>query len=284
MFKIGCHVSIAEGVWNAPDNAGHLGCETFQIFTRSPQGGPAPEITPEAVEKFKAAMARNHITEFVVHCPYYVNFGSIEPRIYHSSISVARQELERASLLGAKYMMIHLGSFRDQDEKQGFIQVKEGLIKVLEGYKGQTQFLLEIAAGSGAVIGATFEELKKIMRPLVKFKTFGGVCFDTQHAFASGYDLRNAAAVKQTLERFEKVIGLKYLKMSHINDSKMEFNSHKDRHEHIGDGLISQEGFLAFFQYLHKKKLDIPLILETQHDKVEADIKLLKTLRDKIVK
>ncbi len=283
MFKIGCHVSIAGGVWNAPERAAALGCETFQIFTRSPQGGPAPELNGEVVEKFKNEMEKYNLTDFVVHCPYYINFGSGKPQTFHSSISIVRGELERTSLLGGKYVMFHTGSGKDLGKDKALKQAQEGLKKVLDGYKGQAKLLIEIAAGAGEVLGDTFEEVSKLMQPLVKHRGFGGVCFDTQHAFASGYDITKGDWVKE----FNKTIGLEWLKMSHINDSKVELGSRKDRHEHIGEGLIGKKGFGIFLQSLQsniKSGEAFPLILETEHDKVEADIKILKSLRDNLKK
>ncbi|MBI5529971.1 MAG: deoxyribonuclease IV [Candidatus Doudnabacteria bacterium] len=289
-FKIGCHVSIAGGVWNAPERAAALGCETFQIFTRSPQGGPAPELNGEVIEKFKDEMQKHKLSEFVVHCPYYINFGSGKPQTFHGSISIVRGELDRTSLLGGQYVMFHTGSGKDQGKLKAIKQAQEGLKKVLDGYKGSAQLLIEIAAGAGEVLGDTFEEVTELMAPLVKHPGFGGVCFDTQHAFASGYDVRKGDWIKQ----FDKAIGLKWLKMSHINDSKVELASRKDRHEHINEGLIGKKGFGIFLQSLqsnlkssilnHKSGEAVPLILETEHDKVETDIKILKALRDKLKK
>lgn len=284
MLKIGCHVSAAGGVWNAPANAKKFECEVFQIFTRPPMGGTAPQLDDEAIEKFKAEMKKNGFDQFVVHCPYFVNFGSAQPRIFHGSSSVVKQELERANHLGASFVMTHLGSSKDLGEEKAFEQTKKGLTKVLEEYEGKTQFLLEIAAGAGSVIGDTFEELAQLMEPLVKFKTFGGICFDTQHAFSGGYDLRTAETIKDVFKSFDKVIGLTYLKMSHVNDSKVELGARKDRHEHINEGLIGKTGFLELMKYLEGKKLQIPLILETEHDKVEEDIKTLKGLRRSLEK
>ncbi len=278
--KIGCHVSIAGGLWNAPINAAKLGCESFQIFTRSPHGGQVAPITKDTEEKFQAAMAEHGFTDFVVHAPYIINFGSPNPRTYHGSISIIRSDLERASQLGAKYLMFHPGSINNNEEG-GLKQVKEGFKKVLEGYKGSTKLLIENTAGAGKVVGDTFEELAELMEPIAKLPGFGGICYDTQHGFGSGYDLRTATAVADTFQKFDKFIGLKWLVMFQMNDSKVEFGSHKDRHEHIGDGFIGEKGFAEFFKFLEKKKLAVPLILETEHDKVEADIKLLKVLRTK---
>ncbi len=282
MIKIGCHVSAAGGVFNAPKNAHDLACETFQIFTRPPMGGPSPKIDLLMVEKFKAEMLKYELNDFVVHCPYFINFGSAKKNVFHGSSTVVREELERSSLLGAKFVMTHLGSFKDLGQEAGMKQVKEGLVKVLTGYEGSSQFLLEIAAGAGEVIGDTFEELAELMKPLVKFKTFGGVCFDTQHAFSSGYDLRDLKSVETTFGKFDKIIGLKWLKMSHVNDSKVDFGARKDRHEHISEGKIGEKGFKAMLEYFSKKNLDLPLIWETEHDKVKEDIETLKKLRNKI--
>lgn len=287
MNKIGCHVSIAGGLWNAPKNAAALGCETFQIFTRSPQGGHVAPITKEVQAQFQAAMKEYGFDEFVIHAPYIINFGSSNPRVYNGSISIIRTDLERGSLLGAKYVMFHPGSLGKLDgrtKEQGMQQVKDGFVKVLTGYKGTTQLLIENTAGAGETVGDTFQELAELMKPLLKFKTFGGICFDTQHAFGSGYDMRTMEGITQTFKEFDKYIGLKYLKMSQVNDSKVELGSHKDRHEHIGDGRIGKKGFEAFLSFLKKKKFDIPLILETEHDKVELDIKILKQLRNKVSK
>lgn len=282
MFKIGCHVSAAGGVWNAPKNASDLGCETFQIFSRPPMGGKAPVIEDPMAEKFKDEVQKYHLNVFVVHCPYFVNFGSKEPRIYHGSVSVVGEELKRADLLGAKYVMTHLGSGKDLGQKAAVKQAREGLTDVLKKYKGDTQFLLEIAAGAGETLGGTFEQLAELMEPLVKFRTFGGICFDTQHAFASGYDLRDEKSVATTFKAFDKAIGLKWLKMSHINDSKIEFGGKKDRHEHIGGGKIGEKGFLELLYFWKSKSLDMPLIFETEHDKVKTDMEILKKLRNKI--
>ncbi len=286
-IKIGCHVSIAGGIFNAPKNAAELGCETFQIFTRSPQGGPVPALTEEAVTLFKAGMQQYGFTDFVIHAPYIINFGSAKPQTFHGSISIIRTELERGSLLGAKYVMFHPGSFKDLGEEEGMKQAKAGLVEVLEGYTGTTQLLMEISAGAGQVIGDTFEELAELVKALKKFKGFGGICYDTQHAFASGYDIRTQLAVVDTFKKFDATIGLKYFRMSHVNDSKPEFASHKDRHEHIGDGHIGMKGFKSFIGGLRDFEKDFkvgtgdffPLILETEHDKVQEDIATLKKLR-----
>lgn len=287
-IQIGCHVSIAGGVFNAPKNAAELDCETFQIFTRSPQGGAVPPLTEEIQGQFKTAMEQYGFTNFVIHAPYIINFGSSKASTFHGSINIIRTELERGSLLGAQYVMFHPGSFKDLGETEGMMQAKKGLAEVLEGYEGETKLLMEISAGAGQVIGDTFEELAELVATLKKYKGFGGICYDTQHAFASGYDIRTQSAAAATFKKFDEVIGLKHFRMSHTNDSKVEFASHKDRHEHIDAGHIGSAGFKAFVSELQKQfaseKGYLPLILETEHDAVKKDIAIMKKIRDTVVK
>ncbi len=288
-FKIGCHVSAAGGAFNAPKNAHDLGCETFQIFSRSPQGGAAPKLDADVVAKFHEEMDKygysyNHDC-FVIHCPYFINFGSAKPQLSHGSSAIVRGELERGDLLGAAYVMTHLGSGKELGKEKALEQTRKGLVKIMEEYEGKTQFLLEIAAGAGYILGDSFKELGYLMEPLVKYKTFGGICFDTQHAFSSGYDLRTKEAITKTFKEFDKEIGLKYLKMSHVNDSKTELAGRKDRHDHIGEGKIGKDGFKELLDFWGSKvkvgkNMCFPLILETEHDKVKSDIKILKGLRD----
>lgn len=303
---IGAHVSIAGGIWNAPERAAALGCECFQLFTRSPQGGAAPPITDEVVAKFRQACEAHGQRLWVVHTPYYINLASREERTRENSVRVIREELERASLIGATYVMTHLGSTREVGEEQGRTHVIEGLTRALDGYTGSAQFLIEISAGAGAVIGDTFEEIAEIIEkveragkhrvlrrpgagktPDVEERAVG-VCFDTQHAFASGYDLRTPEAVAETMKRFDATIGLNRLKMSHVNDSKVGLGEHKDRHEHIGHGHIGAAGLRAFIrrvaQIVQPPGLDnfenFSLILETEDgpERVE-DVRLLKEFR-----
>ena len=153
-----------------------------------------------------------------------------------------------------------------------------GLKETLQDYNGETKFLIEISAGAGEIIGDTFEEIAEIIfsKELVKYDI--GVCYDTQHGFVSGYDTRNKQSVEETLKKFDKIIGLEKLKMSHCNDSATEFASHKDRHAHIGEGKIGVEGFKAL---LSDKRLNkVNFVLETEGEGVEKDLRLLKNIRD----
>lgn len=280
-MKIGCHVSIAGGVFNAPAQAAGLGCEVFQVFTRSPQGGPAPKLTKDVVAEFRLAATATKQAAWAVHTPYFINFASSNPRIKHGSVTIIREELDRASLIGADFLMTHLGSSKETTPELARQMVVDGLLKALEGYTGSTTFCLEIAAGAGSVIGATFadigEMINKIEAKNKKLKGQIGVCFDTCHAFASGYDLRTPATVKTTMADFDRAIGLDRLKLVHANDSKFGLGERRDRHEHIGRGHIGLAGFKAMMDHPALKRVN--WYLETDHDLVKEDIKVLKKLR-----
>ncbi len=286
--RIGVHVSIAGGIDQAPARAAESNCETFQCFTRSPQGGPAPKLTDELVSNFKAEMKKHNLDTFYIHAPYYINFASLKPAIYHSSIRVIREELERGTTLGARYVMLHVGSHADQTAEEGIEKVATGIKEVLKGYTGTTELLIEIAAGAGSVLGDTFEEVGEIMKQIglstgPKAKSdipgFGGICFDTCHAFASGYDYRTPEATAETLKAFDTHIGLHYLKLTHVNDSKTELGGKKDRHEHIGEGFIGEQGIANILS--SKPFMAIDWLLETEPEHREKDVKKLEKIRAK---
>ncbi|MFA6533909.1 MAG: deoxyribonuclease IV [Patescibacteria group bacterium] len=276
----GAHISAAGGVQNAPENSAREGGEVFQFFSRPPQGGPAPKLTPEIIKQFKANCQKYGQKESYLHAPYFINFASANPRIKYGSIAAIREELERGTALGAKYLMTHLGSAKDLGIKPALKQTAEGVIKVLTGYRGSCELLLENSAGSGEIIGDDFAELgtiiKAVTKKLPKIKI--GVCLDTCHAFASGYGWQSPVAVSATLKEFDRQIGLKYLKLIHLNDSLAEFNSHRDRHADLGDGQIGREGIIAIVKNLKLKKLSF--ILETPGEAERLrDLKFLKNLR-----
>ncbi len=279
-MRIGTHVSIAKGIWNAPGNAAAVGAEVFQIFSRSPHGGPVNPITPETQEKFAAEMKKHKLDTFYIHTPYFINFSSIKNNVYYGSIAVVREELERGSLLGCKAIMTHLGSFGELSDEEGLERVAQAVAKVLDGYKGTTKLLLEISAGAGRIVGDKFEEIATILDHKLLKKKNVGVCFDTCHAFASGYDIRTKATVDETLKKFDKVIGFDRLDLIHCNDSKFDLGGLKDRHENLGQGFIGLEGFKALAQHKVFGKLD--WILETPKDDLKDDprnIAILKKLR-----
>jgi deoxyribonuclease IV len=242
-------------------------------FHSLPTWRKAPELTPEICQEFKKLSAKYKIQNTYIHTPYYINFASLENRIRYASVSVVRDELERGSLIGAKYVMTHLGSAKGMTHEESIKKVIEMLKKSLENYSGKTKLLLENSAGAGEIIGSSLKDLKTILDG-VSSPSIAGICLDTQHSFASGYDWRD---FKKTLARIDKELGLKNIKLIHANDSKTDFDSKRDRHSHIGIGKIGEKAFENIVAFAQKNKTD--MILETEHDTVEKDIELLKKFR-----
>lgn len=274
--NIGCHITISEGIQNAPEIAAKLGCEIMQIFTRSPQGGKTIELTPELIQEFKLQTKNYKLKAIYVHTPYYINLASANNRIRYGSVKAIRDELERADKLGTEYVMTHLGSAKDLGEKEGTKKTIEMLKKSLEGYKNKTKLLLENSAGAGMIIGDDLKEFSKIIKG-VNSPIIAGICLDTQHSFASGYDWTD---FEKTVKRVHEEIGIEKIKLIHANDSQSEYGSHKDRHAHIGKGKIGLNAFKNIVNFAKENNID--MLCETAWPRVEEDIALLKKLRGSI--
>lgn len=275
-MKFGAHVSIAGGIENAPLRARQLGCECFQMFTRSPRGGSPPELEDRLLEAFFLNCSEVSIGDYYVHTPYFINLASGKEDLREKSVDLVREELERSSTLGVKYMMTHIGSAKGLQREVAIDNVVDSLLRILGSYSGTTQLLLENTAGQGHTIGASFEEISLILRRVA----YGdlGVCIDTAHMFASGYDIRTREGVEELVESIGAAFAPETVKLVHANDSKAEFNSSKDRHEHIGEGKIGIDCFSAmvgnpFFE-------DLDMIVEMPPPEVAKDVALLKKLRD----
>lgn len=279
-MKIGAHVSIAGGIEHAPANASQLGCECFQMFTSAPQRWPQKDMDPRSVDGFLSECQKHGFSgrDYVVHAPYLINLASINNRIYYGSINALRNQLQHTSLIKSLYLITHIGSAKDVGEEESRPLVMKALEKIHDGYKGSAKLLFEIAAGSGNIIGDTFEEIAYFLIQARKKKIELGFCFDSCHSFAAGYDMRKKADVEKMFSQMDDVIGIENLKVVHLNDSLHEFNTHKDHHAHIGKGAIGEEGLRETINFL--KSLDINVIIETEHDKVKADINLVKNWRD----
>ncbi len=274
-MKIGCHVSIAGGIINAPKRSADLGCEVFQIFTRSPRGGAALAITPDIIRTFKEEMAKWGQENCYIHTPYYINFASSDPAIRQASARIVREELERGTLIGAKFVMTHLGSAGDRMRSEALKLTAEGIKTVINGYRGSTVLLLEISAGAGNVMGDTFEELEYFIK---NSSDKVNVCLDSAHMFASGYDIKSDKGIAETLKTITDTVGLKKIRLIHANDSKIDLGGRRDRHDHIGGGKIGEQGFVNLMRIFP----DRDMILETKPDLVGEDIEKLKILRSSL--
>ncbi|MCY4379840.1 MAG: deoxyribonuclease IV [Candidatus Dadabacteria bacterium] len=275
-MKFGAHVSIAGGIENAPLRARQLGCECFQMFTRSPRGGKPPELEDRLLEAFFLNCSEVSISDYYVHTPYFINLASGKEDLREKSVALVREELERSSALGVKYMMTHIGSAKDLQRDVAIGNVVDSVLRILGDYSGTTKLLLENTAGQGHTIGASFEEISLILKRVAYDDL--GVCIDTAHMFASGYDIRTRKGVEELVESIDAAFAPGTVKLVHANDSKAEFNSSKDRHEHVGEGEIGIACFSAmvgnpFFE-------DLDMIVEMPPPEVSKDIELLKKLRD----
>ena len=275
-MKFGAHVSIAGGIENAPLRAVQLGCECFQMFTRSPRGGKPPPLEGRLLENFFSNCEEAAIDNYYVHTPYFINLASGKGELRGKSVDLVREELERSSLLGVKYMMTHIGSAKGMEREMAVQNVVDSILKILRDYDGTTKLLLENTAGQGDTIGASFDEISLILRGAAHEDL--GVCIDTAHMFASGYDIRTQEGVWELVERIGAAFAPGTVKLVHANDSKAEFNSSRDRHEHIGRGEIGIECFRAMIGNPFFSDLD--MIVEMPPAEVARDIELLKGLRD----
>ena len=271
-MKIGFHVSIEGSVDKAVDRALKLGCNTFQIFTKNPRQWMSRALTSEETMAFTEKVQINDVKPVFGHMAYLPNLASSKDAVYSRSVTMLILELKRCRQLKIPYLVIHLGSHLGAGVEFGFTRIINAIDRAFEVVDGSVMLLLENSAGSGNSMGSSFEELEHIMSRLFDSKRVG-ICFDTCHAFAAGYDLRSQKSIEATLRAFDAIIGFGKLKLVHLNDSKGDLNSHIDRHEHIGEGRIGDEGIR---NVLESRLGQFPLILETPKDEKTGDIENLR--------
>jgi len=269
IMQVGAHVSISGSIANAVSNAVERKCNAFQIFTRSPRSWFAKELELEEINKFKDRLSSSNIDRFATtaHMPYLPNLSSPDKEGYDKSIKTMIKEVQRCNSLGIPYLVTHLGSHRGTGEEKGIKRLVDALNKVAE-VDADVTILLENTAGQKNSVGPNFEQWSEIFSKCKQKNRFG-VCFDTCHAFAAGYDLRTKKTVEKTLKNFDDAIGFEHLKILHLNDSKGMLNENRDRHEHIGLGQIGDEGMTEIVKIMNQKK--IPMILETPIDEKRDD-------------
>lgn len=274
MLNIGCHLSASKGYTHMAKEAISIGGNTFQFFTRNPRGGKAKEVDPKDVESFLNISKENGFAKILAHAPYTINVCSADEAIRKFGKDTMKDDLEKLEFVPGNMYNFHPGSHVGQGTDEGIRLIIEALNEIL--WKEQsTTVLLETMAGKGSEVGRSFEELKRIIDG-VELKEKLGVCLDTCHVYDAGYDIVNN--LDKVLDEFDKVIGLDRLKAIHINDSKNTFESHKDRHEKIGEGSIGIEAFKRIIN--HPKLRNLPFYLETPNelDGYEKEIALLKSL------
>ena len=260
MLHIGCHLSIAKGFAHIGKEALSINADTFQFFTRNPQGGQAKDIDIADVQQYNDFALSHNFAKIVAHAPYTLNPCSDNPQTREFAQMVFADDLKRMEYVPHNYYNFHPGSHVGQGVESGIKIIIDMLNEILEPEQ-TTTVLLETMSGKGSEVGSRFEELAAIIDG-VKYKEKVGVCMDTCHIFAAGYDIVNH--LDDVMSKFDKIIGLNKLKAIHLNDSLMPFASHKDRHAKIGEGQIGKVALINFVN--HSAVKNLPIILETPND------------------
>jgi deoxyribonuclease-4 len=273
---------MSGSISNSIKNAENIGCTAFQIFTRNPRSWKAKSLEVEEIEKYKRKINESYIDkkDVVVHMPYLPNLAAPQNDFYFKSREVLAEEIVRCVMLDISYLILHLGSHLGSGVDNGIIQIVNACYFAIDNFNSTYRrhlplnILLENSAGHKNSVGNKFEEISSLIEKLCNKKF--GVCFDTCHAFASGYDLRTSEKVIETIRNFNDTISLTNLQILHLNDSKGKINENKDRHEHIGLGSIGKAGFK---EILNNKYFDnIPIIMETPVDKIRGDKENMATV------
>ncbi|MGI0082980.1 MAG: deoxyribonuclease IV [Nitrosopumilaceae archaeon] len=278
-MEVGVHVSIAGSIDKSVDNAISRGCTAFQIFTRNPRGWAAKPLSSKDIINFKEKLTASKIKRLatVSHMPYLPNLSSPDEDPFAKSLNSLSEEMKRCGQLGIPYLVAHLGSHKGAGDHKGIEKLVKAFTKAVAENQNDVIVLLENTAGVKNSVGSDFEQLASIFFQLKPAKRFG-ICLDTCHAFATGYDLRTEKTAALTLEKFNNAIGIEHLKILHLNDSKGEIGCHVDRHEHIGLGKIGETGLRYVIKFANSKK--IPIILETPIDERRDDIGNIKKVKE----
>ena len=270
MYFVGPHVSISGGLENAPANAKAVGATGFGMFVKNQRQWRAAKPKKSDAEAFRKALAANGYTPDCVlpHAGYLINLANPDDAKREMSLDSLVNELEICAAIGLTMLNLHPGSsLKLIPPEAACDRVADALNRALEATAGVT-VVLEDTAGTGGNLGSRFEELARILDG-VEDKTRIGICIDTMHTFGAGFDLRTKEGFEQTIADFDRIVGMKYLRGMHLNDSMVEFASHRDRHESLGQGKIGWEPFICIMQ--DKRFENIPLVLETPHPECWPD-------------
>ena len=277
---LGAHMSVAGGLYTAFERADRVGCTAIQIFTKNSNQWNDPTILPEDMTKYREAKDKSKVQIVVSHDSYLINLCAVNEKLLEKSREAFVKEIKRCDALEIRHLIFHPGAHTTLDRKESLRLVADSLNyahKETEGTNLMT--LIEATAGQGTTVGSSFEEIAEIISG-VKDKKRVGVCIDTCHIFAAGYDIRTRDDYEKTMSNFDKIIGFEKLHAVHLNDAKKPLNSHVDRHEHIGKGEIGKEAFGFIMNDDRFSK--IPKILETPKGEngYEMDIVNLRALRE----
>jgi len=254
-------MSIAGGIDKAVWRGQKVGCETIQVFVKSPNRWKARAITEDEIERFQSACQETGINPVLAHSSYLINIASPDEDLWEKSLEGLVLEVERCAALKIPYLVMHPGAHSGAGEDVGLNRITTALNEVFKRTsEAEVMILLETTAGQGSILGGTFEHLARLLEDSFYPERLG-ICYDTCHTFDAGYDLRTAEACEATFAEFNRVIGLSQIKAIHMNDSQGGLGSRRDRHEHIGMGMIGPEGFRWLVN--NPELSSLPMILET---------------------
>lgn len=275
---LGCHLSIAGGLHKAIERAEELGTNALQIFSHNARSWTIKPLSEGDARKFRQAQSESSVEYVVIHTSYLINLASPKEDVYRKSVEALREEIERAGRLDIPHVNTHVGAHLGSGVEAGLQRIARALDEVFRSPEAHDHpdvlVLLENDAGTGTSLGATFDELGAIIDNTREGERLG-VCFDTCHGYAAGYDFTSAEGLEEILGTLERKVGLERLKLIHVNDSKHPLGSRKDRHEHIGRGRIGREGFRRLVN--HSRLRDLPFVLETpkadtEREKLNSDM------------
>lgn len=272
-IRLGVHTSISGGVSRSIERAAELNCTTLQIFSHNPRQWKVNPISKDEADRFAALRNKHDINPAFVHASYLINLASASETVLEKSIQLLTSELELADTLGAEFLVLHTGSASGADPEKARALAAVSISKAMGKRKFNTSLILENTAGQKGDITSSIKALAEIIEICGKEK-IGGICVDTCHAFASGYDLASSEGIEELISEIRREVGLNRLKLMHLNDSKKPLGSGVDRHEQIGEGFIGLAGFQKLLT--DKRLFDIPMILETPKKTDDDDIKNLE--------
>ena len=277
-MKLGRHLSISKGIDKAVEYAPEINANSLQIFTKSPRSWKNKTISESEINNTKNNLKKYNIKGFVVHSSYLVNLATPKKDLYNKSIKELINDFKQANLLGADYFVFHPGNYVSSTKDEGIKRIIKGINKILSEVKSpKTKLLIENTAGAGTEIGSTIKEIAKILNGINDLKHIG-ICLDLCHLFAAGYNINSKKGIDDLIEEVNNVIGLEKLNLIHLNDSKFEINTNKDRHEHIGQGKIGIENFKYIVN--HKNLKNKLFIIETPpFDGEDKDIQTILKLK-----
>jgi len=277
-MKFGAHMSISGGLHKAFGHGERAGCDTIQIFSKNQQQWRGKPLSEQDIALFLAEQQRTGFEPLIVHDSYLINLASPKDELWEKSIAAFADELERCAALGIPYLVTHPGAHVGSGEEVGLSREADALNRLFEaGTGGATMVLLETTAGQGTCLGHRFEHLATLIELIGQDERIG-ICVDTCHLLAAGYDIRTPEACAATFVEFDRMIGLERIKAFHVNDSQKDLGSRIDRHTHIGEGFVGLEGFRAIVN--DPRFAQIPMILETpKGDDLAEDIANLAKLR-----